>query len=37
MVPAMSAAALDMPTSVTFTEFSSDSFKEKETEIKVGF
>ena len=25
----MSAAALDMPTSVTFTEFSSDSFKEK--------
>jgi len=29
MVPVISAAALDMPTSVTFTEFSSDSFKEK--------
>ena len=29
MVPVISAAALDMPTSVTLTEFSSDSFKEK--------
>ena len=28
MVPVMSAAALDTPTSVTFTKFSSDSFKE---------
>ena len=29
MVPIMSAAATDMPTSVTYTEFSSDNFKEK--------
>ena len=28
MVPVMSTAALDMPTSVIFTEFSADSFKE---------
>ena len=39
MVPVMSAAALDMPTSVIFTEFSADSLalKKTETYIKLGF